>query len=125
MSYPVLGAFLTMLWFFLFAVWMYLLFIVVTDIFRSSDLSGWGKAGWLAAVIVFPLVGILFYAAFRGDGMSRRSAEAAKQSEAVYQGFRPSAVQPRADELTKLADLRKEGAITEAEFQREKERLLA
>ncbi|MDT3441399.1 MULTISPECIES: SHOCT domain-containing protein [unclassified Pseudofrankia] len=126
MSYPFLGAFLTMLWFFLFAIWVYTLFVVVADIFQSRDLSGWGKAGWLACVIVVPLLGVLFYAAFRGEGMSERSAEVARRREGLYQGFRPSAVQTRAvaDELTKLADLRKQGEITDVEYQREKSRIL-
>lgn len=126
MSYPVLGAFLTMLWIFLFALWMYLLFVVISDIFRSQDISGWGKAGWLAVVIFCPLVGVLFYAAFRGEGMGARGAEEAGRRETLYQGFRPSAVQPRvvADELAKLAVLRKQGDISEYEYQREKERIL-
>jgi hypothetical protein len=126
MSYPLLGAFLTMLWFFLFAAWIYVLFVVLSDIFQSRDLSGWGKAGWMAAVIVLPLLGVIFYTAFRGGGMSERSVEVARRREGLYQGFRPSAVQTRAvaDELTKLADLREHGAITDAEYQREKSRIL-
>ncbi|MBL7495946.1 SHOCT domain-containing protein [Frankia sp. CNm7] len=126
MDYPFLGAFLTMLWFFLFAAWMYLLFVVVSDVFQSRDLSGWSKAGWVAGVIVLPLLGVLLYLAFRGEGMRERSTEAARRREAAYQGFRPSAVQSRAvaDELTKLADLRKQGEITDAEYQQEKSRIL-
>ncbi|MBX6389433.1 MAG: SHOCT domain-containing protein, partial [Frankia sp.] len=81
----------------------------------------------LAGVIVFPLLGVLLYAAFRGEGMARRSAEALRRREAVYQAFRPSAVQAGsvADELAKLASLRDQGAISEEEFQREKSRILA
>jgi Short C-terminal domain/Phospholipase_D-nuclease N-terminal len=126
MNYPFLGAFVTMLWFCLFAVWMGMLFVVVTDVFRSRDLSGWGKAGWLVAVIIFPLVGVLCYAASRGDGMSQRAAQEAGQREAVNAAFRPSAVQSHAvaDELTKLADLRKQGEISDAEYEREKSRIL-
>ncbi|WP_045878411.1 SHOCT domain-containing protein [Pseudofrankia sp. DC12] len=127
MNYPLLGVFLTMLWFCLFAIWMGLLFVVMADIFRSRDLSGWGKAGWVVGTIIFPLVGVLCYMAVRGDGMSERSAEETKQRAAHYQGFRPSAVQPRAvsDEVAKLADLRKRGEITQAEYEREKSRILA
>jgi hypothetical protein len=127
MNYPFLGAFVTLLWFCLFAAWMGLLFVVVSDIFRSRDLSGWGKAGWVVATIVFPLVGVLCYMVVRGDGMSERSAEDAKQRAAHYQGFSPSAVKSRAvaDEVAKLADLRKQGEITQAEYEREKSRILA
>ncbi|MBL7494888.1 SHOCT domain-containing protein [Frankia sp. CNm7] len=126
MGYPFLGVFLTMLWFFLFAIWVCTLFVVIADVFQSRDLSGWAKAGWLACVIVLPLLGVLLYAAFRGEGMSERSAEASRRRDVLYQGFRPSAVQSRAvaDELAKLAHLRDQGELTEEEFQREKSRVL-
>jgi hypothetical protein len=127
MDYPLLDAFLTMLYFFLFALWIYLLFVVITDIFRSRDLSGWAKAGWLVGVIVLPLLGVLIYSVMRGGGMSERAFEEARRRDALYQGFRAGAVQPRAvaDELAKLADLRRNGEISDEEYQREKSRILA
>jgi hypothetical protein len=126
MDYPLLSAFWTMLLFFGFLLWLYLLFVIVSDIFRSRDLSGWGKAGWLAAVIILPLLGILAYTIFRGDAMSQRTLEDAQRQEAMYQAFQPSAVQARgvADEMTKLVDLRTNGEISEEEFQRAKSRIL-
>ncbi len=126
MDYPLLSAFWTMLLFFGFLLWLYLLFVVVSDIFRSRDLSGWGKAGWLTAVIVLPLLGVLAYTIFRGDSMGERAFEDAQRQQALYQAFRPSAVQPQgvADEMTKLVDLRRNGEISEEEFQRAKSRVL-
>ncbi|MET0642182.1 MAG: PLDc N-terminal domain-containing protein, partial [Jiangellaceae bacterium] len=60
-DYPLLNLFWTMLWFFLFVAWIYLLIVVVTDIFRSDDLSGWGKALWVLFVVIVPWLGILVY----------------------------------------------------------------
>lgn len=60
-SYPLLGAFWTLLWLFLWVIWIFLLFKVIIDIFRSHDLGGWGKAGWLIFVIVLPFLGVFVY----------------------------------------------------------------
>ena len=73
-DYPLLNLFWTMLWFFLFVAWIYLLIVVVTDIFRSDDLSGWGKALWVLFVVIVPWLGILVYLIARGDKMSARAA---------------------------------------------------
>ncbi|MCM3920098.1 SHOCT domain-containing protein [Frankia sp. AiPs1] len=126
MDYPLLSAFWTMLLFFGFMLWLYLLFVVISDIFRSRDLSGWGKAGWLTAVIVLPLLGVLAYTIFRGDSMGERALADRQRQQAVYQGFQPSAVQSQgvADEMAKLADLRRNGEISEEDFQRAKSRVL-
>ncbi|MFD4322585.1 PLDc N-terminal domain-containing protein, partial [Streptomyces sp. NPDC058548] len=60
-DYPLLNVFWTMFWFFLWILWFILLFRIITDIFRDKDMSGWGKAGWLALVILLPFVGVLVY----------------------------------------------------------------
>jgi hypothetical protein len=126
MNYPLLSAFWTMLLFFGFALWLYLLVAVVSDIFRSRDLSGWRKGGWLTAVIFLPIFGVFAYTIFRGDSMGERAAENARQRQALYQGFGSSAVQSQgvADEMAKLVDLRRNGEISEEEFQRAKSRVL-
>ncbi|CAI7978190.1 putative integral membrane protein [Frankia sp. Hr75.2] len=127
MDYPLLSVFWTMLLFFGFVLWLYLLFIVVSDVFRSRDLSGWAKAGWLAAVIIIPLLGVLAYTIFRGDSMGERAFEDAQRQHALHQAFRPSAVQSQgvADEMAKLVALRRNGEISEEEFQQAKSRVLA
>ena len=63
-----------MLWFFLFFIWIWILFSIFSDIFRSHDLSGWGKAGWSIFIIILPFLGILIYLIARGKGMQDRSA---------------------------------------------------
>ena len=71
---PLLDAFLTMMWFFLWVLWFFLLFRIITDIFRSKDLSGWGKAGWLIFVIILPFLGVFVYLIARGHKMTERDA---------------------------------------------------
>lgn len=124
-SYPLLNIFWTMLEFFLWVAWIYLLVLVVFDIFRSHDLSGWAKALWILFVFIIPFIGVLVYLIARGGGMHERSE---RQDEA----FRSELPTPAsgssassADQLTKLADLRDRGVITADEFEREKAKILA
>src|SRR5947209_2106962 len=74
MSYPLLGIFWTMLEFFLFVVWIWVLVLVVMDIFRSHDLSGGAKALWVLFVVVLPMIGVLVYLIARGSSMAERGA---------------------------------------------------
>ena len=66
-SYPLANAFWTMLWFFLWILWFFLLFRIILDIFRSKDLGGWGKAGWLIFVCILPFLGCLLYTSDAAD----------------------------------------------------------
>ena len=68
-GYPLLDAFLTIFWLFIWIMWIFLLIRVISDVFRSHDLSGAGKAGWTLVLIFFPLIGVLIYLLVRGDGM--------------------------------------------------------
>jgi hypothetical protein len=126
-NYPLLSVFLYMLWFFLFILWLFLLFSVVMDIFRSKDLSGWGKAGWTIFVILLPLLGVLGYLIVRGDSMYERSARASMRQEEAFRDYvRDVAAPPSpADDLNKLAVLRDTGVLTPEEFEREKAKILA
>src|SRR6202012_4951815 len=71
-NYPLLDLFLSIVYFFLWVLWIMLLFWIITDIFRSRDLSGWAKAGWTLGVILVPLLGVLVYLIVRGDSMHER-----------------------------------------------------
>jgi len=126
-DFPVLGLFLSMLIFFLWIVWIILLFRVVVDIFRSDDLSGVGKAFWLIFVVVLPYLGVFVYVVGRGSAMGRRAVEVAEErAEAVRTYVRSVANEGGvADELTKLAELRDKGVLTEAEFAAQKARILS
>jgi type VI protein secretion system component VasK len=129
-SYPLLDAFLTMLWIFLFIIWIWLLIVVFGDIFRSRDLSGWGKALWTIGIIILPWLGVLIYLIARGSKMHERQIQAAQAQEQAFRQYvqetaASSGANTAADQLAKLADLRDKGVITEAEFQTEKAKALA
>jgi putative oligomerization/nucleic acid binding protein/phospholipase D-like protein len=125
-SYPLLNAFWTMLWFFLWILWFFLLFRIILDIFRSKDLGGWGKAGWLIFVIILPFLGVFVYLIARGRGMSDRDVQDAQARDQAMRAYvRDAAQEPSpADELAKLADLRERGVISDAEFQQSKAKVL-
>ena len=126
MSYPLLNIFWSMLEFFLWLAWIWILVMVVFDIFRSRDLSGWAKDLWVLFVALIPLIGVLVYVIARGDSMHERTErQAIRQDEAFRANVRQDAPPSPADQLTKLADLRERGAITDEEFSREKEKVLA
>lgn len=126
-GYPLLDVFWTMLWLFLWIIWLFLIIRIVIDIFRSDDLGGWARAGWLIFILILPLIGVLVYLIARGEGIYRREAAQARKSEDAFRDYvRETAGSGRstADELTKLASLRDQGVITEAEFTQQKAKLL-
>ncbi len=128
-SYPLLNLFWTMFIFFLWVIWIWILIAVFIDIFRSHDLSGWGKALWFLFVLFIPVIGVLVYLIARGGKMHERAARQAQQQDAEFRGYvqQAAAGSPgsTADQLTKLADLRDRGVISAAEFEREKAKVLA
>jgi hypothetical protein len=128
-QYPILDFFLTMLEFFLFVIWIWLLIMVFSDIFRSHDLGGWGKALWSIFIIVIPFLGVFVYLIARGGSMHDRAAEqAAQQQQAFDQYVKQAAGTPgesSADQLHKLADLKSQGVLTDAEFEAQKAKILA
>ncbi|MEV8534858.1 SHOCT domain-containing protein [Streptomyces sp. NPDC051211] len=127
-DYPLLNLFWTMLWLFLWVMWFFLLFKVVTDIFRDHSLHGWGKAGWLVLVLLLPYIGVLIYLVARGRSMAEREAKQIKQSEEAFREYvRKSAGTggSSAEELSKLSTLKDKGDITQEEFERAKAKILA
>jgi membrane protein implicated in regulation of membrane protease activity len=126
-SYPLLGAFWTIFEVFLWVLWIWVLIYVFIDIFRSHDLSGWGKALWFLFVLFIPLIGVLVYLIARGGKMQERAARDARQQEQDFRTYVQEAAGSAtpADQLAKLAELRDRGAITAEEFEREKAKVLA
>ena len=126
-SYPLANAFWTMLWFFLWILWFFLLFRIILDIFRSKDLGGWGKAGWLIFVCILPFLGVFVYLIARGSKMTQRDAEDAQAADQAMRAYVRDAAGSGgpADELAKLADLRDRGVISDAEFQQSKAKVLS
>ena len=112
--------------FFLLVAWIWVVISVVSDIFRSKDLNGWGKGGWMFFVIIMPWLGVLAYLIFRGDGMQERTLEAiAKANDQQRDYIKDVAGVSTADELTKLAELKEKGVLTDAEFETQKVKLLS
>lgn len=124
---PLLDLFWTMLMLFLWIAWFWLLVSVIADIFRSHDLSGWGKAAWVAFTILIPWLGVLAYVLARGDGMAGRSSQRAQDAMDARRDYvREAAGTPSAsDEIARLAELRDAGTLTDEEFQAQKARTLA
>jgi hypothetical protein len=127
-DYPLLGVFWTMLWFFLFFIWIWILIAVFADLFRSHDIGGFAKALWVIFIIILPFLGVLIYLIARGGSMQRRSMERAAQQEQDFRGYVQDVAassQSTADQLAKLADLKDRGVISDAEFEAEKAKVMS
>jgi hypothetical protein len=106
---------------FAFVVWFWLLIVIYGDLFRRHDISGWGKALWVLALVVTSYLGIFVYLITQGKGMAERNAQQAEQARDELRrviGF------SAADEITKLDQLKKSGSITEAEYGRLRAKLV-
>ncbi len=107
----------SLIWFFLFFMWIWLVISIFADIIRSSDLSGWGKALWSIAIILVPFLGVFMYLIVRGGSMGERTVEQIKaQEQAAQQYIRDVATGGSADELAKLADLHAAGKLSDDEY---------
>ena len=121
--------FLSMLWFFLFFIWIWLLIIVFSDIFRSHDLGGWAKALWVIGIIILPYLGVLIYLIARGHKMAEHAQQAAQPHRTPPP--RRTSSRPRAPRRARptssqrLADLKAQGVISDAEFETAKAKVLA
>jgi hypothetical protein len=106
---------------FVFIVWFWLLITVAADLFRRHDISGWVKAIWVIAWIVFPYLGVLVYLVFQGRGMAERNVQQAQEARDDLRRVVGFSV---ADEIEKLDRLKQTGSISEAEFARLRTRLV-
>lgn len=126
-DYPLMNAFLTMMWVFIWILWFFLLFKVIIDIFRSHELGGWGKAGWLIFVIILPYLGVFVYLIARGKNMAAHDQQDYQASQDAFnaQVKAVAGTPSTAEELTKLADLHTKGVLTDAEYEAQKAKVLA
>ena len=109
----------SMLWFFMFIAWFWMLMTVFGDIFRSDDLGGWGKALWTLFVVVFVWLGVLVYFIARGKGMQQRQIAAMQAQRAAQADYIRSVAAPApsaSEEIARLASLRDSGALTDEEY---------
>ena len=125
-DYSLGDALLTVLEIFLLFAWFWILITVISDLFRDHQISGWGKAGWVLLLIVVPFLGTLIYLIARGEGMRERAVkEQADMRKHMDAYIRETAESSPVDELHKLSELKDKGAISDAEFDRAKAKLLA
>jgi hypothetical protein len=117
----------SMFWFMLLLAWIWLIIAIFSDIFRDHELSGWGKALWTLFLVFVPWLGAIVDLIVRGGSMSERSAKAAQAREADVRAYvQDAAGKPStADELRKLVALRDEGAISPADYEQAKAKVLA
>jgi predicted membrane channel-forming protein YqfA (hemolysin III family) len=106
---------------FFFVVLIWLLIVVFADLFRRHDISGWIKAIWVIALIIFPFIAVLAYLVFQGRGMAERNVQQAQQARDELRRVVGYSV---VDEIQKLDGLKKAGSISDAEFTRLRARLV-
>jgi hypothetical protein len=116
-------ALLTVLEFAVLFMWIWVAASVVVDVFRSHDLSGWAKAGWIFLIVIAPLLGVLIYLVARGDKMKQH--DLADERDAALRGYVRSASARPADEIAELERLSGRGVLDEAQFERAKQKTLA
>jgi hypothetical protein len=126
-SYPLLEVFETMLIFFAFVIWIWILFTVIVDLFRREDASGWVKVGWIILIILLPYLGVFIYLIAEHKGMTERSIRQQETTKSEMDQYVRS-VAGRSDPTEQIAqgeELLKEGTISHAEFDRLKRKALA
>ena len=126
-DYPFLNIFWTMIIFFAWVAWIWLIIGIFSDIFRRHDISGWSKAFWIAFLIIIPFLGALVYLIANSTGMAERSAERTRRAEEHFAGYVQSVASNNgsASELVKAKELLDSGTITQAEFDTIKAKVLA
>ena len=117
---------LTVFEIFLFVVWVWILFTIITDLFRDHEMSGWAKALWILFLVFIPFLTGLVYLIVRGSGMRDRAIKAQTDAKKHFDEYvREQAHASPADELHKLNELREKGALSQEEFDQAKGKLLA
>jgi hypothetical protein len=126
-DYPFLDIFWTMIIFFCWVVWIWMMVIILTDVFRRGDISGWAKAAWTVFLIVLPFLGVLVYLIAQHDGMADRAAERVRGEQAQMDSYVRSVAADggAASEIDKAKQLLDQGAITQDEFNALKAKALA
>ncbi len=124
-DYPFLDILWTMIIFFAWVAWFWILITVFADLFRRHDIGGWGKAAWVVFLIVVPFLGVLVYLIAQHDGMRDRSTREAKEQRAAFDQHVREAAGGSAAEIAKAKELLDQGAISQAEFDRIKQKALS
>ena len=126
-DYPFLNILWSMIIFFVWVAWIWTMILILSDVFRRRDLSGWGKAGWTFFLIVLPFLGALVYLIGQGDGMAERRAQDVQGQQAQMDDYVRSVAGSggAAAEIDKAKQLLDSGAINQTEFDALKAKALA
>ena len=126
-DYPFLDVLWTMLVFFGWVIWFWLLIVVFSDLFSRHDISGWGKAGWIVLLVVLPYLGVFIYLIAQGAHMAERKAQQSQAARAEFDDYVKTVAAPggAAAEIDKAKQLLDSGAITQTEFDAIKAKALA
>jgi hypothetical protein len=126
-DYPLLDVFWTILIFFSWIAWIWILVVILTDVFRRRDIGGFAKAAWIIFMIVLPFIGVLVYLIAQHDGMAERNAQQAQAMEQAFDDRVKSAAVSAgpAAEIEKAEQMLQRGTITQAEFDAIKAKALA
>jgi Phospholipase_D-nuclease N-terminal/Short C-terminal domain len=118
-DYPFLDIFWTMLIFFMWVIWIWILVTVLMDLFRRHDIGGWGKAAWTLFVVVLPFLGVFMYLITQGKEMAERRAAEVQASQASFDSYVRSVASNggATDQIAKAKELLDSGAIDQAEFE--------
>ncbi len=126
-SYPFLEVFWTMLIFFAFVVWIWILITVLADIFRRHDTSGFAKVAWIIFIIVLPYLGVFVYLIAEHNGMAERAVKHQKDAQSQFDQYVQSvaAKSDPTEQIARAKQMHADGTITQAEFDQIKQKALA
>jgi Mn2+/Fe2+ NRAMP family transporter len=124
-DYPFMDVFWSMIIFFCWVIWIWVVVTVLIDVFRRDDISGWLKALWVVLVVILPWLGVLIYLIANHKGMQERSVRQAQEQKQAFDSYVREAAGGSADQIAKAKELLESGAITQDEFDRLKAKALA
>lgn len=124
-DYPFMDVLWSMIIFFFWVIWIWIVITVLIDVFRRDDIGGWAKAAWVIFVVILPWLGVLIYLIVESDGMRQRSMKDAQAQKQQFDDYVRDAAGGSAGEIAKAKELLDTGAITEEEFQALKAKALA
>jgi Short C-terminal domain/Phospholipase_D-nuclease N-terminal len=124
-DYPFLDVLWTIIIFFCWVIWIWIVITVFIDVVRRDDIGGWHKAAWVVFVIVLPFLGVLVYLIAQHDGMRQRSEKQAQAQQQAFDQYVRDAAGGSAGEIAKAKELLDSGAITQEEYDRLKAKALS
>jgi uncharacterized membrane protein YcjF (UPF0283 family) len=124
-DYPFLDVLWTIIIFFCWVIWIWIVITVFIDVFRRDDIGGWHKAAWVVFVIVLPFLGVLIYLIAQHDGMRQRSEKQAQAQQQAFDQYVRDTAGGSAGEIAKAKELLDSGAITQEEYDRLKAKALS